>query len=157
MRHLTALKQLEICSSELFDLSNYGNGMEWKGLKSLNSLWLFQLLKLEFLPEGIQHVTSLRKLTIDYCPCLMALPEWIFSLTSLEILEILQCPKLQSLPVEISRLTSLRTLKIRYCPVLSQRCKKEIGSDWPQIAHIQNLDLEPGNSGIHLTIYPNSS
>ena len=152
MRHLTALKQLEICSSELFDLSNYGNGMEWKGLRSLNSLWLFGLLKLEFLPEGIQHVTSLRKLTIDYCPCLTALPEWIFSLTSLEILEILQCPKLRSLPVEISRLTSLRTLKIRYCPVLSQRCKKEMGNDWPQIAHIRNLDLEPGNLGIHLTI-----
>ncbi|XP_050281867.1 putative disease resistance protein RGA4 [Quercus robur] len=92
MRHLTALNQLEICSSELFDLSNYG--MEWKGLRSLDSLWLFRLLKLEFLPEGIQHVTSLRKLTIDYCPCLTALSEWIFSLTSLEILEILQCPKL---------------------------------------------------------------
>ena len=150
MRHLTALKQLEICSSELFDLSNYG--MEWKGLRNLNSLWLFRLLKLKFLPEGIQHVTSLRKLTIDYCPCLTALPEWIFSLTSLEILEILQCPKLQSLPVEISRLTYLRTLKIRYCPILSQRCKKEIGNDWPQIADIQNLDLEPGNLGIHLTI-----
>lgn len=154
MRHLTALKQLEICSSELLDLSNYG--MEWKGLRSLNSLWLFGLLKLEFLPEGIQHVTSLRKLTIDYCPCLTALPEWIFSLTSLEILEILQCPKLRSLPVEISRLTSLRTLKIRYCPILSQRCKKEIGNDWPQISHIRNLDLWPGNLGIHLTILSQS-
>ncbi|KAK7849006.1 disease resistance protein rga2 [Quercus suber] len=146
MRHLTALKQLEICSSELFDLSNYGNGMECKGLRSLNSLWLFQLLKLKSLPEGIQHVTSLEKLTIDYCPCLTALLEWIFSLPSLKILEILQCPKLQSLPVEISRLTSLHTLKIRYCPILSQWCKKEIGHDWRHISHITNLDLEPGNS-----------
>ncbi|KAL0006873.1 hypothetical protein SO802_008375 [Lithocarpus litseifolius] len=146
MRHLTALKQLEICSSELFDLSNYGNGMEWEGLRSLNSLWLFQLLKLEFLPEGIQHVTSLRKLTIDYCPCLTALPEWIFSLPSLKILEILQCPKLRSLPVEISRLTSLHRLKIRYCPILSQWCKREIGNDWLRISQFTNLDLEPGNS-----------
>ncbi|KAM3732076.1 hypothetical protein ACB098_11G033500 [Castanea mollissima] len=112
IRHLTALKQLHICSSEVFDLSNGWNGMEWQKLTSLSSLWLFHLLKLESLPVGLQHVTSLRKLTIDHCPCLMAIPGWICSLTSLEILEILECPNVISLPVEISRLTSLHTLKI---------------------------------------------
>lgn len=151
IRHLAALKHLEICSSKVLDLSN------WEGLRSLKSLWLFQLLNLESLPEGIQHLTSLEKLTIDYCPCLTALPEWIFSLPSLEILEILQCPKLRSLPVEISSRTSLHRLKIRYCPILSQWCKKKIGHDWDWISDFINLDLEPGNSGIQLTIYPNPS
>ncbi|KAL4598340.1 hypothetical protein ACB092_11G053800 [Castanea dentata] len=146
IRHLTALKQLHICSSEVFDLSNGWNGMEWQKLTSLSSLWLFHLLKLESLPVGLQHVTSLRKLTIDHCPCLMAIPEWICSLTSLEILEILECPNVISLPVEISRLTSLHTLKICYCPILLQRCKKETGNDWSKIAHIPNLYMEEGNS-----------
>ena len=155
IQHLTAFKQLEICSSEVFDLSNYG--MEWEDLRSLKSLWLFQLLNLESLPEGIRHVASLEKLTIDYCPCLTALPKWIFSLPSLKILEILQCPKLHSLPVEISRLTSLHRLKIRYCPILSQWCKKEIVQHRDWISDFTNLDLEPGNSGIQLTIYPNPS
>lgn len=147
IRHLAALKHLEICSSEVLDLSN------WEGLRSLKSLWLFQLLNLESLPEGIQHLTSLEKLTIDYCPCLTALPEWIFSLPSLEILEILQCPKLRSLPVKIRCRILLHRLKIRYCPILSQWCKIHD----LQISRFTKLDLEPGNSGIQLTIYPNPS
>jgi Leucine-rich repeat (LRR) protein len=152
MQHLTALEQLDICSSEVFDLSNDKTGMEWQSLRSLNSLWLFQLPKLESLPVGLQHVTSLRKLTIDYCPSLTAIPNWICSLTSLEILEILQCPKLTSLPMGISHVTSLHTLKICNCPILLQSCK----TGQVEIAHIPNLYLEEGNSGIQLSILSQS-
>ena len=145
MQHLTELKQLGICSSEVFDLSNNGNVMEWQVLRSLSSLWLFQLPKLVSLPMGLQKVTSMRKLTIDSCPSLMEIPNWICKLTSLEILEILQCPKLTSLPIEIGRITTLLTLKIFHCPILLRRCNRESGSDWHKISHIPYLYLEEGN------------
>uniref|UniRef100_A0A2N9GVN7 Uncharacterized protein n=1 Tax=Fagus sylvatica TaxID=28930 RepID=A0A2N9GVN7_FAGSY len=44
-----------------------------------------------------------------------------------------------SLPEWIGGLTSLQTLDIRSCPILSERCKREIGEDWPKIAKIPNL------------------
>ena len=144
IQHLISLKQLDICSSEIFDLSNGWNELEWQELPSLSSLWLFQLLKLKSLPLELKKFTFLRKLTIDHCPCLVKIPEWISSLKSLEVLEILQCPKVISLPVEISHLTSLHTLKICCCPILLQRCKKGTGADWSKIEQIQNLYLEEG-------------
>jgi hypothetical protein len=36
-------------------------------------------------------------------------------------------------------LTSLRHLTIARCPRLEERCKEEIGEDWPKIAHIPNF------------------
>ncbi|KAK7849001.1 putative disease resistance protein rga4 [Quercus suber] len=89
--------------------------MEWQGLRKLKFLSLFQHLELESLPVGLQHVTSLQKLMLDYCPNLNTIPEWICNLKSLRLLQILQCPKLKSLPEGICGLTSLQTLEISKC------------------------------------------
>ena len=135
IQHLTALKKLDICSSEVFDLPN-DEIEEWQGLRSLNSLCLFQLLELKSLPLGLQHVTSLQKLMIDYCPSLNNIQDWIHNLTSLQSLEILQCPKLKSLPIGICGLTSLETLVVSKCPKFTSFPK-----DMSGLASLQVLNI----------------
>ena len=87
---------------------------------------------------------------------LVSLP-WIGILTSLQTLQIWSCPNLISLPQEIRNLTSLKELRIWRCPLLRQRCKRQIGEDWPIIAHVpivyvdgQNQQEETISSGMHL-------
>ena len=111
----------------------------------------------ESLPEeGLRNLVSLQKLSLQRCNGLVSLA-WIGSLTSLQTLEIRRCPNLTSLPQEIHNLTSLKELRIRDCPLLGQRCKRQIGEDWPSIAHVpivrvdgQNQQEETISSGMHL-------
>ena len=126
MRYLTALRHLTVGRSEVVDLSNDWDEMEWQGLPKLLSLVFYKLPKLVSLPMGLQYVSSLQSLKIE------------------------DCPNLESLPEGIGALTSLQTLEIWCCPILLKRCKKQIGEDWHKISHIPNLlgDLsrqeEPG-------------
>ena len=144
MRYLTALQDLEVKYSEVVDLSNDWDKMEWQGLRTLLSLEFYHLPKLVSLPMGLQYVSPLQNLQIKYCRSLTAIPEWICKLISLQSLKIKDCPNLESLPEGIGALTSLQTLKILDCPILLKRCKKQIGEDWHKISHIPNLvgDLE---------------
>ncbi|KAL4601462.1 hypothetical protein ACB092_11G275300 [Castanea dentata] len=166
MRYLTALQDLNVWYSEVVDLSNDWDEMEWRGLTTLLSLEFYKLPKLVSLPMGLQYVSSLQQLRINNCPNLESLPEWIYKLASLQSLEIWECPKLESLPEGIGALTSLQTLQIRNCPkleslpegfgaltslqtlnmigcpILLERCKKQIGEDWHKISHIPNLEGE---------------
>jgi Leucine-rich repeat (LRR) protein len=119
MRYLTALQSLTVWESEVVDLSNDWDEMEWQGLRSLLSMWFSQLPELVSLPVGLQHLTSLQTLSIHSCPKLTSLPEWIGGLTSLQTLKIKSCPKLTSLPEWIGGLTSLQTLEIWWCPKLT--------------------------------------
>ncbi|KAL4601267.1 hypothetical protein ACB092_11G259400 [Castanea dentata] len=169
MRYLTALQRLEVKYSEVVDLSNDWDEMEWQGLRNLLELVVESLPKLVSLPMGLQYVSSLQSLSISDCSSLIAIPEWICklislqklsiwdipnleslpegigALTSLQTLRISYCPKLESLPEGIGALTSLQTLYIGECPILQKRCKKQIGEDWHKISHIPNLDIEePG-------------
>ncbi|XP_050281910.1 putative disease resistance protein RGA3 [Quercus robur] len=145
MRYLTALQNLNVWNSEVVDLSNDWDEMEWQGLRNLLSLGFFDLPKLVSLPMGLQYVSSLQNLEIKFCRSLIAIPEWICKLISLQSLVILGCPNLESLPEGIGALTSLQTLDIAFCPILLKRCKKQIGEDWHKISHIPNLYLEePG-------------
>ena len=140
MRYLTALQHLEVCNSEVVDLSNDWDEMEWQGLRSLLSLEFYKLPKLVSLPMGLQYVSSLQNLQISQCPSLIAIPEWICKLISLQSLDIWDCPNLESLPEGFGALTSLQTLDIIGCPILLKRCKKQIGEDWHKISHIPNLE-----------------
>ena len=113
MRYLTALQYLLVRNSEVVDLSNDWDEMEWKGLRTLLSLAFCQLPKLVSLPMGLQYVNSLQILQISECPSLIAIPEWICKLISLQTLTIWDSPKLESLLEGIGALTSLQTLEIR--------------------------------------------
>ncbi|KAM3326868.1 hypothetical protein P3S67_001994 [Capsicum chacoense] len=49
---------------------------------------------------------------------------------------------LTSLPEGMRSLTALQRLNISWCSsILKQRCKKEVGEDWPKIAHIPSVDI----------------
>ncbi|GMN73403.1 hypothetical protein TIFTF001_055719 [Ficus carica] len=65
---------------------------------------------------------------------------------SLQALGIGECPKLSSLPEGMQPLTSLTHLAIWDCKTLEERCKREVGEDWPMIAHVPNLEI--GSSSV---------
>ncbi|XP_050283871.1 putative disease resistance protein RGA3 [Quercus robur] len=119
MRYLTSLEKLSIKWCDEFNpLSDVdADGMEWRHLNCLRSLNFENLQKLEYLPAGLQNVTTLQSLFISSCPNLKSFPEWISELTSLDKLGIFRCgPNLRSLPHGISCLTSLRWLTISGLP-----------------------------------------
>ncbi|TKY68451.1 CCR4-NOT transcription complex subunit [Spatholobus suberectus] len=60
---------------------------------------------MEYLPEGLQYVTTLERLTIKDCPNLKYIPEWV---TSLQHCEIVRCPNLMSLPEGVKSVGELR-------------------------------------------------
>ena len=121
------------------------DGMEWRHLHRLTYQYLYDLPKLNSLPVGLQHVTTLEKLDIRNCENLKTLPRWIGNLISLKHFTIDNCLNLKSLPDEMHDLLSLQTLRIIKCPELQRRCEKETGQDWDKIAHI--------TEGTH-SIYP---
>ncbi|PWA52538.1 Disease resistance protein [Artemisia annua] len=83
---------------------------------------------------------SLQELHIRDCRSLLSLPNNFPKLRSLEIYE---CDKLGSLPDEIQSFKDLNQITIYQCEILSRRCKKDMGEDWPKISHIPDLDIEP--------------
>nr|XP_023875849.1 disease resistance protein RGA2-like [Quercus suber]XP_023875850.1 disease resistance protein RGA2-like [Quercus suber] len=111
-------------------------------LSQLLELELAEINDLESLPEEwLRNLVSLRKLSIKRCDGLVSLP-WIGILTSLQTLKIGGCHNLTSLPQEIRNLTSLKELEIWGCPLLGQRCKRQIGEDWPFIAHVPRVYVD---------------
>ncbi|XP_040993755.1 putative disease resistance protein RGA4 isoform X2 [Juglans microcarpa x Juglans regia] len=144
IQYLTALQELRLkhCHN-LYIGGNDEVEMGWKGLESLHSLDFIGLPKLESLPSGLEHVTTLKMLQISGCSLLTAIPEWIRNWTSLQEFEISNCPNLTLLPEGMRLLKTLKMLAIRqHCPLLLPRCEAHTGEDWPKIAHIPELYLD---------------
>ncbi|TQE10988.1 hypothetical protein C1H46_003403 [Malus baccata] len=108
-------------------------------LTSLQKLTIGDYSDLTLPPDVVINLPSLQSLTILSFPNLVSLPEEISNLTSLQHLAIESCPNLASLPEGICRLPNLNRLQIWGCNMLSERCQKEIGDDWPKIAHIPHI------------------
>ncbi|XVF36521.1 hypothetical protein REPUB_Repub19eG0065100 [Reevesia pubescens] len=121
-------------------------------LSALKGLSILNCPELKCLPKGLQYVTSMQNLEIRGCPNLMALPECIAELTSLRSLALSDCHNLTSLPTGLQSLSSLQHLSILECPTLEERCKKNIGEDWPKISHIAHVYIgsrEQASSSSH--------
>ncbi|POO01904.1 LRR domain containing protein [Trema orientale] len=85
--------------------------------------------------------TSLKEISLEWCGSLTALDNCFQCLTSLEKLHISQCYRMRCLPKELP--ASLSDLTIIDCNSLTPRLKRETGEDWPIIAHIPNVTIEP--------------
>ncbi|GMY17489.1 putative disease resistance protein RGA3 isoform X1 [Fagus crenata] len=112
-------------------------------LSTLKSLTILNCPELVSLPEGLQHVSTLQNLEVHGCPGLQSLPEWVANLTSLRSLALSDCHNLTSLPGGLQSLSSLQYLSIRECHALEERCRKDIGEDWPKINHIAHVYIGP--------------
>ncbi|XP_074320264.1 putative disease resistance protein RGA3 [Silene latifolia] len=107
-----------------------------EGLKSIRTLHLSLILKLEILPDWISCLSTLQHLTITNISNLRELPRQIGRLSQLQSLEISRCAKLTSLPESLRALKSLQKLRIYDCPDLEKRCQQPNGEDWPLIQHL---------------------
>ncbi|THG12763.1 hypothetical protein TEA_022384 [Camellia sinensis var. sinensis] len=134
---VTNLQKLEVLTCEAFDWPDEDDGLQ--GLVNLRSLEISMLPKLTCLPQGLQHLTTLQVLSILHCYSLVSLPQWMGNLTSLAKLYIGACHKLESLPNTMRHLTMLKQVDIIHCELLSERCQKEGGTEWPKIAHIPKI------------------
>ncbi|KAL6128906.1 hypothetical protein ACLB2K_072259 [Fragaria x ananassa] len=135
---LTCLKELEIGGFKK-DLESF-LAFEVSS-QHLDVLRLWGWPKLKSLPEQIQHLTLLRKLTIQSFEQVEAFPEWFGNLASLVLLRIQNCSSLMYLPSvgSMQCLTKLKQLEISSCPKLQERCSKASGPEWPKISHIPNI------------------
>jgi Leucine-rich repeat (LRR) protein len=137
--NLSALKSLGI--SFCWELES----LPEEGLRNLNSLEVLRIGfcgRLNCLPmDGLCGLSSLRGLYVRRCDKFTSLSEGVRHLTALEYLRLYKCPELNSLPESIQHLTSLRSLTIWDCPNLEKRCEKDLGEDWPKIAHIPKISF----------------
>ena len=109
IKHLTALKNLQIMDCEELNLMEM-EGEDNQDLKlSLQNLIILSLPKLEVFPQQLQgSANTLQQLLIQECENLIALPKWLPRLKSLQSLMIDNCPKLLSLLEVRKGPTSLR-------------------------------------------------
>ncbi|XP_034919401.2 putative disease resistance protein RGA4 [Populus alba] len=137
--NLSALKSLTIWGCGKLE------SLPAEGLRNLNSLevlYIYGCQRLNCLPmNGLCGLSSLRRLRIQWCDKFTFLSEEMRHLTALEDLKLEECPELDSLPESIQHLTSLQSLFIFDCPDLKKRCEKDLGEDWPKIAHIPHIEI----------------
>ncbi|XVE99074.1 hypothetical protein REPUB_Repub03eG0165500 [Reevesia pubescens] len=139
LKFLTKLQQLVIFDCPLFNFE------EDPDLHlNLQTFIVRRLPKVVALPQSLLEgsASTLKFVQVWTCSNLATLPGWLQNLTSLQKLDICECPNLLSLPDGMDHLIALQKLRIQGCPALSERCKREVGADWPKIAHVQELSIE---------------
>ncbi|TYH23520.1 hypothetical protein ES288_A03G019900v1 [Gossypium darwinii] len=111
---------------------------------SLLDLKLIGWEKLKSLPHQLQFFTALEALRIEEFQGIEAFPEWLGKLSSLKRLTMKFCPKLMYLPsVDVMRsLSKLERINILFCPQLKTRCKRESGPEWSKISHIPHISIK---------------
>ncbi|XP_038688585.1 putative disease resistance protein RGA1 [Tripterygium wilfordii] len=142
LRNLTALDTLMIQQCMHMDLMDEveDGGQNLK----LQSLVLAGLPQLTILPRWLQGSSeTLEYLCVGSSPNFSSLPEWLHNFKSLKTIAVADCPSLLSLPDSIGCLTNLKELKILNSPQLSETFQSEIGQEWPKIAHVPHIYLDP--------------
>ncbi|KAL5979939.1 hypothetical protein ACLOJK_039051, partial [Asimina triloba] len=102
----------------------------------LEDLTIDHLEALTCLPNTLAQLKSLKYLHIGGWKELESLPHWLGQLKALRGLAISDCTALRSLPHWLKSLPLLHRLDIYGCPLLSERCRREGGKDWPKISRI---------------------
>ncbi|KAL5984733.1 hypothetical protein ACLOJK_041355 [Asimina triloba] len=110
-------------------------------LESLKVLEIRDCGKLKSLPNTLAQLKSLQVLEIGGWKELESLPHWLGQLKALRSLTISDCTALRSLPHWLKSLPLLRLLSIRNCPLLSERCRREGGKDWPKISRVPLVSI----------------
>ena len=134
----------------LLDISNcyklMEHRMEW-GLQRLPFLKIFYLrgCKEEIsdpFPDMWLLPSTLTFLIIEDFPNLKSLAKEGFQhLTSLERLYISNCDELKCFPKE-GLPGSLSVLRIEGCSLLTKRCQRDKGKEWPKIAHVPCIKID---------------
>ncbi|XP_073108381.1 putative disease resistance protein RGA4 isoform X2 [Elaeis guineensis] len=89
-----------------------------------------------------QQLTSLHELEISSCQNLESLPTSLVNFSSIRRLTINFCPKISFQSLRENELpTSLEELQIMECLLLNNRCLRG-GADWPKIAHIPFIHID---------------
>ncbi|XP_016492099.2 putative disease resistance protein RGA3 [Nicotiana tabacum] len=142
LTHLTSLEFLYIACCPLLYLSNE-EAMQLEVPGNLSTFNVSNLDKLMSLPVWLQHFSgTLKSIQIQGCHNFTTIPEWIGDLIALNQLEIYGSPMLTSFPEGMRSLTALQMLIVHgSSSSLKQRCDKEVGEDWPKIAHIPRVDI----------------
>jgi hypothetical protein len=140
---LSMLKSLKI-NETIMDLKNVPQ--DWfQNLTSLENLEFYNLSSKQFqvieiwFNDGRGRLSSLQKITFQFCMDLKALPDWICNISSLQHIRIDCCRDLSLLPKGMSCLTNLHTLEIIGCSLSVEECLTETSETWSKIAHIPNI------------------
>ncbi|RVW15048.1 putative disease resistance protein RGA3 [Vitis vinifera] len=144
IRNLTSLTSLEIadCGNIQTSLSKWGLS-RLTSLKSFSIAGIFpEVVSFSNDPDPFLLPSTLTYLSIERFKNLESLTSLaLHTLTSLQHLRISGCPKLQSFLPREGLSDTVSQLYIRDCPLLSQRCIKEKGEDWPMISHIPYVEI----------------
>ncbi|PON33383.1 NB-ARC domain, LRR domain containing protein [Parasponia andersonii] len=140
------LVTLELSQMNTWEWSFFNGGdQEGDVFPCLKRLCLNSCRKLNVgLPVG--YLPSLEEFTVRKCHEMVAVfptsPDIDAAYPSLETLQIFFCSRLKSLSFSQGLPQALTSLDIFKCPLLSPRCQRGTGEDWPKIQHVPLIRID---------------